>query len=156
MDYKSKEKKAYDMARGKKAEKEYAKIYSKCTDNNDIVFPTEQEDMTEHWDIKINELKIDVKAIKKDNENIHFIEFKNVMGNEGWLYGKSDGFAFETNNFWIEVKKDDLQAWVHEKCSAKIYGWDIYELRSRPNAKDLFTIIPTLDLCYIGKIKMKV
>ena len=32
---------------------------------------------------------------KKDDENIHFVEFKNVLGKKGWLYGDADGFAFE-------------------------------------------------------------
>ena len=34
-------------------------------------------------------------------------------------------------------------------------GWNVYELSSRPGAKDLFTKVPTIDLCYIGKIKKK-
>ena len=42
MKYKSKEKKAIDMARGKKAEKNYAKLYSS------VEWPTEEEDIKEH------------------------------------------------------------------------------------------------------------
>ena len=91
------------MARGKRAEKEYAKLYK------NVSLPTEEEDCNEHWDLKINEIKIDVKAIKKNDENIHFVEFKNVLGKKGWLYGDADGFAFETEDYWIEVKKEDLQ-----------------------------------------------
>tara|TARA_Y100000593_G_scaffold81196_1_gene151847 strand:- start:1609 stop:2064 length:456 start_codon:yes stop_codon:yes gene_type:complete len=149
MRYKSLHKKAKDMARGKRAEKEYAKLYK------NVSLPTEEEDCNEHWDLKINEIKIDVKAIKKNDENIHFVEFKNVLGKKGWLYGDADGFAFETEDYWIEVKKEDLQEMVHDKCIDKVKGWDFYELATRPGAKDLFTKVKTIDLCYIGKIKNK-
>tara|TARA_A100000172_G_scaffold80325_1_gene69553 strand:+ start:688 stop:1158 length:471 start_codon:yes stop_codon:yes gene_type:complete len=155
MKYKSKQKKREDMIRGKNAEKEYARIYSGATDLNNIEFSTEQEDIKQHWDVSINGVKIDVKAIKKDNENIHFVEFKNVLGNKGWLYGDADGFAFETRDYWIEVAKEDLQEMVHDKCIDKVKGWDFYELSSRPGAKDLFTKVKTLDLCFVGKMKKK-
>ena len=149
MKYKSKEKKRKDMLRGKHAEKEYAKLYK------DVRFPTEKEDCNEHWDVEVNGIKIDVKAIKKNNENIHFVEFRNVQGKKGWLYGDADGFAFETEDYWVEVKKDDLQEMVHEKCMDKIVGWEFYELATRPGANDLFTKVKTIDLCHIGKIKKK-
>ena len=151
MKYKTKEKKAIDMARGKRAEKEYASIYNK----NIVEWPTEEEDIQEHWDVKIGGKKIDVKAIKKNDENIHFVEFRNVQGKKGWLYGDADGFAFETEDYWIEVKKDKLQEMAHEKCMDKVMGWDFYEMANRPGAKDLFTKVKTIDLCYIGKIKKK-
>ena len=38
------------MARGKRAEKEYAKLYK------NVSLPTEEEDCNEHWDLKINEM----------------------------------------------------------------------------------------------------
>lgn len=152
MKYKSREKKKQDLIRGKRAEKEYAKVYS----DSDVIFSEGKVDWEEHWDVMINGVKIDVKAIKKENENIHFIEFKNVLGKKGWLYGDADGFAFETKDFWVEVRKEDLQEWVHDKCVDKVNGWDVYELGSRPNTEDLFTTVPTLDLCFIGKIKKKV
>ena len=149
MKYKSKQKKREDLKRGKRAEMEYAKLY------DDVELPTEKEDYNEHWDVKVSGVKIDVKAIKKDNENIHFVEFKNVLGKKGWLYGEADGFAFETKDYWIEVKKEDLQEMVHDKCIDKVKGWDFYELATRPGAEDLFTKVKTLDLCHIGKIKKK-
>ena len=151
MRYKTKEKKAIDMVRGKKAEKEYASIYNE----NIVDWPTEKEDIKEHWDVKIGGKKIDVKAIKKSDENIHFIEFRNVQGKKGWLYGDADGFAFETEDYWIEVKKMDLQDFIHKKCIDKNIGWGLYEMGSRPGAKDLITKVKTIDLCHIGKIKKK-
>ena len=78
-----------------------------------------------------------------------------MLGKTGWLYGDADGFAFETKDYWIEVKKEDLQEMIHDKCIDKVKGWDFYELATRPGAKDLFTKVKTIDLCYIGKIKKK-
>ena len=155
MDYKSKEKKKEDMKRGRKAEKEYADLYNECQ-VNEVVLSTEKEDWSEHWDVMVNGVKVDVKAIKKDNENIHFVEFKNVLGKGGWLYGEADEFAFETKDYWVEVEKAALQDWVHEKCINKVKGWDFYELATRPGAKDLFTKVKTIDLCSIGIIKKKI
>ena len=143
------------MARGKRAEKEFAGMYL-SDPKNVVINPTEKQDCEEHWDLMINDCKVDVKAIKKNNENIHFIEFKNVQGKRGWLYGIADYFAFETNDYWIIVKGSKLKKWIHEKCKDKIYGMGVYELGSRPGARDLITKVKTIDLCYIGKIKKKV
>jgi len=143
------------MERGKLAEREYAKLYNRGGDFNNIEFSTEGQDINEHWDVSINGVKIDVKAIKKEDENIHFVEFKNVLGKKGWLYGDADGFAFETKDYWVEVTKEDLQEMVHEKCIDKVKGWGFYELSNRPGAKDLYTKVKTIDLCFIGKMKNK-
>ena len=90
------------MARGKRAEKEFAGMYL-SDPKNVVINPTEKQDCEEHWDLMINDCKVDVKAIKKNNENIHFIEFKNVQGKRGWLYGneKTD-MAFEG---WLQMEK---------------------------------------------------
>ena len=44
---------------------------------------------------------------------------------------------------------------VHEKCIDKVKGWGFYELSTRPGAKDLYTKVKTIDLCFIGKMKNK-
>ena len=67
MKYKTKEKKAIDMARGKEAEKEYASIYNE----NIVEWPTEEEDMREHWDVKIGGIKIGIP--KKNMRNFFLV-----------------------------------------------------------------------------------
>tara|TARA_Y100001963_G_scaffold55548_1_gene77682 strand:- start:110 stop:583 length:474 start_codon:yes stop_codon:yes gene_type:complete len=157
MRYKSKEKKIKDMERGRVAEQAYARTYTS------VSWPTNEQDYKEHWDVMINyhdylepDTKVDVKAIKKNNENIHFIELKNVMGEKGWLYGDADMFAFETNKYWVEVTKERLQNFIAMVCKDKVYGRELYQLGSRPNAEDLFTTVSTLDLCRIGSMRDKV
>lgn len=139
--------------------------------NSDCVYlkPTEEEDMRDHWDIGFS-LKIDVKAMKKinrsdskPNENIHWVELKNVHGKDGWLYGEANYFAFELEDYFLIVPKIDLQKMVAEKCKAKEYATkkpEFYKFYTRNGRKDLIIMVKTIDLCSIsmamiekGKIK---
>jgi hypothetical protein len=121
-------------------------------------FSTEKQDMIEHWDVKVGNIKIDVKGLKKinrydnqKNENIHWIEIKNVNGDLGWAYGEADYFAFETIDYWIIVKKDNLQELIKKVA---IKEWvkrpELYKLYQRKDRKDVVTLIKTLDLCFVS------
>ena len=55
-------------------------------------------------------VKVDVKALKRTNrndndvdENIHWVEIRNVRGKKGWLYGDSGLIAFETKDYFVFV-----------------------------------------------------
>jgi hypothetical protein len=116
---------------------------------NSVSFANMEEDISEHWDVKID-LKVDVKAMRKvnrtddhPNENIHYVEFKNVHGDRGWLYGKADYFAFETQSYYIMVPKIRLQEFVAKKCASK-------EFSIRQGRKDLITMVKTIDLMYLS------
>lgn len=130
---------------GKKREDEFAKFFDKVTKS------TKQQDIKEHWDLNI---KFDVKMLKRVNrngeydENIHWIEIQNVKGNKGWLYGKADYFAFETEDYWAVVEKKALQNIVKEKCTdKKIYDQKyLYKFYNRKGRNDIITMIKTLDL----------
>ncbi|MCK9541940.1 MAG: hypothetical protein M0R03_07920 [Novosphingobium sp.] len=80
-----------------------------------------KEDINEHWDVGVK-LTFDVKGLRKVNrkdnttdENIHWVELKNTMGNKGWLYGDATHFAFETDDYWIVVEKFKLQEFIKNK-----------------------------------------
>lgn len=118
-----------------------------------------EEDIHEHWDVNLS-LRFDVKAIKKvnrfddkPNENIHWVEIKNVNGDKGWLYGKAEYFAFETEDYWIIVEKDKLQEFVAEKCKDKERSTTpaLYKIYKREGRKDMITLVKTLDLIYIAE-----
>jgi hypothetical protein len=120
---------------------------------------SEEEDINDHWDVKLD-VKFDVKAIKKTNrsdaapnENIHWVEIKNVHGNDGWLYGKADYFSFETEDYWVVVSKDDLQKFISDKCAEKLWSEkpELYKLYRRSGRMDIITLVKTLDLCYIAE-----
>lgn len=124
---------------------------------------TQEEDINQHWDIKIYEddqwIKYDVKGLKrvsrKDkslNENIHWIELKNVLGNLGWLYGQADKFAFELEDYFLIVSKQPLQELIAKKCKDKKFCSQptLYQLYSRQNREDIITLVKTMDLIFIG------
>ena len=120
---------------------------------------TEEEDINEHWDIKLD-VKFDVKAVKKTqrkdlgtNDNIHWVELINVRGNKGWLYGDADYFSFEINDYWVIVNRITLQELISDKCSSKesVDTPQLYKLYSRPGRLDVITLVRTIDLMYIAE-----
>lgn len=130
---------------------EFAKLFG------DVISSTNKEDKKEHWDILV-QYKIDVKGLKKirrsdaeSNENIHWVEIKNVEGLSGWLYGEADYFAFETFDYFIIVEKNKLQKLIAEKTT-KTYTENptLYFLYKRESRKDVLTLVKTIDLIYIS------
>lgn len=125
---------------------------------NKISFASSDEDIYQHWDVKID-IKIDVKAMKKinredsePNENIHYVEIKNVHGNKGWLYGDADYFAFEMKDYYVMVSKIKLQEMIADKCKDKIKCArpTLYQLYSREGRNDMMTLVKTVDLIFIS------
>lgn len=140
------------IKKGKAKESEFAKLFS------DAIFSTKEEDMKDHVDVKVT-IGIDVKSLKRirrndesTNENIHWVELKGITGFKGWLYGKADFFAFELDDYWIVVAKEDLQKLISEKCKEKIRVErpELYKLYQRKDRKDLVTLVKSLDLIYIS------
>jgi len=128
-----------------------------------IVPATQSEDINQHWDLKI-ETKFDVKALKKirrndekENENIHYVELRNVQGKLGWLYGDTDYFAFETDDYFVVVSKLELQNFISDKCKnkEKCDSPELYKLYSRKDRLDLMTLVKTIDLIYISEKMIK-
>ena len=137
---------------GKEKERKFAELF-KLTEKS-----TPKEDRNEKWDVKIIS-KVDVKGLKKIdrkdkayNEHWHWIELKGNKGNDGWLYGEADYFAFETNNYWLLVDKVKLQQFIKKYVyQKKIYTEKIpYKLYQRRGKQDQITLINSLDLCYLA------
>jgi hypothetical protein len=124
---------------------------------NNTEWSTKEQDKMEHWDFKVN-FKVDVKGLKKfrrsdkhPNENIHWIEIKNVFGHHGWLYGDADLFAFETNKYWIVVEKYKLQEWIAKNISKQMVSTpEMYKLYQRHGSKDIITLVSSHDLYYLS------
>jgi len=102
-------------------------------------------------DFKCNlKMNIDVKS-RKDPSSI-WIEFKNINGYDGWLYGRATHFAFEREHDFIIVSKLDLIRLVNEivdkntivdspaDCMYKMYS------RKKYGREDLLTKIRPDDL----------
>ena len=144
---------------GNRAEHRFAKLL------NNPIFSTRKQDMEEHWDLQDSDgMKYDVKAIKRirrDDEEFtdqtHYIEFRNVRGKMGWLYGMANYIVFETRRYWIVVNRRSLMAfaegWTEEnKRSPKP---EVYKLYQREGKKDLMTLVPTVDLLAISEATIK-
>lgn len=144
------------LSRGKIVEADFAKTLSNHT------YSTKKEDILEHWDVS-TQVKYDVKGLKKINradldvdENIHWVELKNVNGDKGWLYGDADYFTFELINYWIIVDKFVLQDYI-AKNTVKKYKKvpTLNKLYRREGRQDVLTLVKSLDLIYISKELVK-
>tara|TARA_R100001509_G_scaffold22395_2_gene11755 strand:+ start:1701 stop:2183 length:483 start_codon:yes stop_codon:yes gene_type:complete len=137
---------------GKLKEDQLKKLFDKTG------WATREQDIFEHWDFSIH-LKIDVKGMKKTNrydestnENIHWLEIKNVNGEEGWLYGEADYFAFETELYWIIVEKVVLQEWVAKNIQKEWVDTPTkYKLYRRRTGQDIITLVSTHDLYFLSE-----
>jgi hypothetical protein len=147
-----------EFSEGKITEKQMAKLFLKATESS------KEQDIKEHWDLEVlykDDLKkIDVKGLKKQNrydpfpnENFHWVELENVLGgkNSGWVYGKADYIAFETNDYWIMVDRLALVNFIEKKVVGKIIEKtkDPYTLYQRSGRKDVVVKVKTIDLIRI-------
>ena len=145
------------LEEGKNKEIKFAELFNLYDLSNKL------QDLYEHWDVKINGKKFDIKGLKKTkrsdsdtNENIHWIEIKGITGKLGWLYGDADYFAFETLDYWIIVDKTKLQDYIKTNTIKEYTEYPtINKLYQRKNRLDILTIIKTLDLCYISDSILK-
>lgn len=92
------------------------------------------------------------------DENYHWIELQNVNGKDGWLFGKSDYIAFETNEYWVLVSTSKLRKFINKK----ILNWTptnkklVYQVYSRTGRLDKLVLVKTIDLMAIAnKIILK-
>lgn len=137
------------LQQGKHKEFQFSKFFEK------VLASTPTQDIHEHWDFAV---RYDVKMIKKElrggeyDENIHWVEIKNVHGNSGWLYGDADFFSFELDSYWVIVEKVTLQEFIKEKCRHKLMcdTPQLYKLYQRTSRKDIITLVKTIDLMFIS------
>ena len=127
------------------------------------------QQINEHWDYRIigngENLTVDVKAMKrtgrwdgKQQDKIIWIEFKNINGNDGWIYGKADTICFQCHDGFIFVATKKLA-----KLCEKLVGFKkkeitlenskkkkgMYTLYTRNGRKDILTMITKEDILSI-------
>ena len=101
---------------------------------------------------------VDVKARKKvsrysdeyDDENV-WIEFNNVRGNPGWLYGKADKIAFERAFDFVLVDRESLKEYCEATVSpviVKSRAEAIYKSFQRNGRKDVISRVPMKDILH--------
>lgn len=106
---------------------------------------------------------IDVKSTKKikrsdnhSNSEYIWVEFKNVQGNDGWLYGSADYVAFyvESANSFFIVMNNDLREKCENLCKEGIaYNSEdaLYKHYTRIGRKDDISLIKLIDIKDIVK-----
>ncbi len=140
--------------RGQGVEAMFAKLLNKRTDN---VRAANLKEQFSHMDYISDFGKIDVKARKrvarKDTDvqdDLVWLEFKNVQGKHGWLYGKSDWIAFEREEDFVMVKRHYLALMAEKLCDVGdrvAVGKDaLYKGYQRSGRKDLLSIVKMSDV----------
>lgn len=139
---------------GKSVEKQVSRLFE------NVKWSTEEEDINEHWDFSSNGLKYDVKGLKKSSrsdssfdENHHVVEFRNVNGKLGWLYGEADYFIFETYEYYIVVQKEKLREFVESRVTKEYVDRPDKALLAfyrRNGRKDTITYVKTIDLMVLS------
>lgn len=140
--------------RGQEVEKEFSALLK----NRDPNFQKSSKDQQfQHIDYLTNFGKIDVKAKKRisrsdteEQEEFIWLEFNNVQGKKGWLFGAADIIAFERNKDFILIKRKDLAEYAKKKCDIKNIvdksSKALYKGYQRKGRKDLISLIKMKDL----------
>lgn len=112
------------------------------------------QDRTEHWDVSIDGVKIDIKAKRNSRcdssveEKYSVFEFINVSGTKGWGLGDADKIAYEFNDIWAVVNRENL----HQRIKMEIKPDDTptissgkivpYKLTTRNRRDDVYVWFP--------------
>lgn len=113
--------------------------YEEIVYHYDYVLQIKLEDKFNYYRIEVKSMK-SKKRGKKQDPNIIFLEYKNIVGGIGWLYGNADYIAFEQNEFFILFPRKDLLNFAETKLNKirKVKDSGIINtLYSRKNRKDL-------------------
>lgn len=153
--------KHYDkcFSRGKQFEKELMYIFQRkgyeTQESNEI------EDKYKHIDFhakgKDGEFYgVDAKAMKSIDygstvqDTFTYVEWLNVRGNKGWLYGEAEVIAFERLTDVILIRRLDLLDFCRGRVDRECYSKDapsaLYKVYNRPTRKDLISLIKLDDL----------
>ena len=103
------------------------------------------------------EVSVDVKSRKKINradssvnDDLTWIEFKNVQGRNGWLYGKADFICFEREQDFVMVNRQSLAKLCEKLVDTSLINvhnsMPLYTGYQRKNRKDLLSLIKITDI----------
>jgi len=140
--------------RGQKVEEMFKDILKQKTDT---VRPSNVTEQFQHVDYFSEMGSIDVKARKRINrtddevrDDLVWLEFKNVQGKRGWLYGNADWIAFERLKDFVLVKRIELVELAERLCQTEVRvlkGHNaLYRGYQRKGRKDLLSIIKMTDI----------
>lgn len=108
---------------------------------------------------------IDVKAMKRVNRGgdlqteFMWIEFRNSVGTNGWIFGEQDWIAFEMLDGFILARTEDLRDLANELCNTDVFvqraGDALYKAYQRNGYSDVISMIRFSDLDQIPHMHIK-
>ena len=140
--------------RGQRVEKEFTRLLRRRDPNFQ---KANREDQFRHIDYHTSFGTIDVKAKKrinrsdsKEQDELIWVEFKNVQGRDGWLKSAVDIIAFERDSDFLLVKRNYLLGLAQSLCdlNSKVSNSReaLYKGYQREGRKDLISIIKMSDI----------
>lgn len=140
------------MREGRFIEKRYMRARPKA------VKATVKQDIFDHIDFYDEEGSVDVKGNNLPDEV--WLEFKNVQGKEGWMYGRADWISFdlpELGGFVTLLRKNLLEyALDVTDMSQLVMKRQAYKrLYRRKDRQDLITIVTINDLAEVDSFHIR-
>lgn len=86
---------------------------SQCIDHVDFRVTTPKENFL----VEVKGLKRMARSDESFASDRVWLEFRNVCGNLGWIYGKADYLAFETPDGFLFIKRNALVKWAEENIN---------------------------------------
>lgn len=140
--------------RGQGVEAMFAKLLNERAEN---ARAADLQEQFSHVDYFSDFGSVDVKARKRINrsddsaqDELVWLEFKNVQGRVGWLYGKADWIAFERVLDFILVKRADLAELGEKLCDLETRVGSgseaLYKGYQRKGRHDLLSIVKMSDI----------
>lgn len=154
--------------RGDAAEKRFVEL-AKGQGLECVILDDFKSQVQKHIDVIIKkgpkEFKIDIKAQKKasrSDENVDdsviWLEFENVRGYKGWLYGEADYIAFEHTDGFNLVCRPSLAKWGEENVDfnnpAKNSKEAYKRIYTREGRKDKISVVKFADIKHLVKKKI--
>ena len=119
-------------------------------DHIDFHLTSEEEDVTMTAMVDVKARKRINRSDEEFNDEWLWIEFKNVRGKSGWIYGISDFIAFETKDSFILSYRKELCDWCLDHVDVKNTVPSAQEAEyvaySRKGKQDLIARILTEDV----------
>lgn len=102
------------------------------------------------FSVEVKSRKKIKRADSKVNDDLIWIEFKNVRGSRGWLYGHADAVAFEREDHFVIVDRKLLARLCERLCDLTKMNTDVkmplYVGYQRRDRKDVLSLIKMTDI----------
>ena len=134
-------------------------LFARCCESKGLKWipSTKNEDMYSHIDGYATDGSVSISVDVKGAKERVCLEFKNVRGNDGWLYGKASQIAFLSpdKSYFLLVPRYNLMAYAEKFMFKPIKNTkELYYLYSRIGRDDIMTFCTFEDLHKLENTKI--